>query len=753
MTHPKVVHDPAGRSLRKAGRTAVVMSAGFLFGLHVVGNAQFAVIAAFTAAAVLGIADFSGNRGQRLGVTATTLAAGAVLLAIGTAVSTNTAAASTTMFVVTLMVSFSAVFSGYFAAASSAVIVFYVVATGVEGPASVIGPREAGLAFGGALSLLAAGWLWPSRATADSRLALAQVYRGLARQIGELVPVGPGGPGDDQPDPTASGIDGLAASILTAERALAASAWRPDGLAGPHKARMYMLQGARRMTGLVDVFGDLPVRRVPGLEGVTGELVAGLAAQLERCADGVATYGRVLPDPPRVERVRVAFTEAAHRHFAEALASGQAADQLRDFAAWYFVLQQLCWGASLAAVHCRAMHNVAPDLSSESEHSALVKSLTDGPSAAKWLRRARRNLSLGSVHFQNSLRLATGLALARLAVGVLGLQHGFWVGFATLVVLKTSAAGTRATAVQAAIGTAIGFGVSSALVTTFGVDAVLYSVLLPVVVFAAFYLPTAVNFVAGQACFTMVIVVLFNLLKPAGWTVGLIRVVDVLVGAIIGLVIGMAIWPRGAAPELSRVVGRLFTAGGGYARATVVHVLGRTDGGDGRPGDDGRRAWQDRVGIAAVDAEDVFSQYLAEPHQSDAPVMAWAALIATAHQLWFGSGVVALVPVATDAARRMPDLCDRVMASADALAEGYRGLGDGLAGSGSPIVGGETPPATPIGGEIDRSVPDATLTVLELEAWMAELARDLDHTGPALEAVGLGTRRAPTERSGSPARR
>ncbi|MGH9081473.1 MAG: hypothetical protein ACRDYE_15610, partial [Acidimicrobiales bacterium] len=317
-----IVHDPDLRWLRKAGRTALVMSASFLIGIHVVGNSQFAVVAAFTAAAVLGIADFSGRRSQRLVVTAATLGAGAVLLAVGTAVSTNTTAASVTMFAVALVVSFSSVFSGYFAAASNAVIVFYVVATGVEGPTSVIAPREAGLAFGGALSLVAAGWLWPSRSTAESREALARVYRILADQVGDLLSdarnrVGPteGFEHDGEAD------DRLAQSLLAAEQAIARSAWRPDGLASPHKARMYMLQGARRIAGLLEVFERLPIRSVVGLEDVSSHLIAELASELGRCARGIASYGQVLPEPDRIEQVKERFTLAGHRRFADDLAA------------------------------------------------------------------------------------------------------------------------------------------------------------------------------------------------------------------------------------------------------------------------------------------------------------------------------------------------------------------------------------------------------------------------------------------------
>lgn len=194
-----------------------MMSTAFLIGAHVVDNSQFAVIAAFTAAALLGIADFSGTRAQRLRVTAATAATGAVLLALGTAVSNNTVAAAITMFAVTLVVGFTAVFSGYFTAASSAVIVFYVVGTGVEGPVSVIPAREAGLAVATGMSLLAIGWLWPSRSDGACRTSLAAAYEVLAEGVGDL--------GDHfdsgVPWSGAQTDDRLAAAIFDAEQAVA----------------------------------------------------------------------------------------------------------------------------------------------------------------------------------------------------------------------------------------------------------------------------------------------------------------------------------------------------------------------------------------------------------------------------------------------------------------------------------------------------------------------------------------------------
>lgn len=728
-------HDPDHRSLRKAGRTGLVMSACFLFGVYVLHNSQFAVIAAFTSAALLGIADFSGSRIQRLEVTAATLVAGAALLALGTAVSTNTIAAATTMFAVTFLVAFSAVFSGYFTAASSAVIVFYVVATGVEGPVSVIPAREAGLAVGGALSLVAIGWLWPSNQAAATRRSLGRVYELLADRIGGLLDGSSASPVPGQTDLGSSSptTAELAKAIIDAERAIAASAWRPDGLSSPHKARMYLLQGARRLSGLVDLYGSLPATVPADLLEATDQLTESISAELRRCARRLESRSSDLPDAHRIEVARDRFTAAAQRHFAEVVASPHDPAQLATFADWVFVLQQLGWGAILASIHCRVVHGAPLDVRSTVARSPLVVCLADRQSARKWLRRARRNLTFRSIHMQNSLRLAAGLGLARLVVGAVGLQHGFWVGFATLVVLKTSSAGTRSTAAQAAVGTALGFGISTLFIATYGVHAAVYSIILPIVVFAAFYLPTAVSFVAGQACFTIVIVVLFNLLKPAGWTVGLIRLEDVGVGAVIGLVIGMAIWPRGASSELSRVVAELYIEGSTYARATVENLVEELSPklAEHRVDPSGLRR---RVEIASLDAEDVFSQYLAEPHQSDAPVIAWSSLIASAHQLWYGTLVVGLLPVPAGSATRMPELCRGLLSSAARLDRVHRALAAAL------VSGGEVEVEMPerVVGPVDPEFPRTAMTLLELEAWMAELTLEVERVGPALRQLKGG---------------
>jgi uncharacterized membrane protein YccC len=144
-------------------------------------------------------------------------------------------------------------------------------------------------------------------------------------------------------------------------------------------------------------------------------------------------------------------------------------------------------------------------------------------------------------------------------------------------VLRSNALGTGATALQALVGALLGFGVASAVMLTVGADDTVLWILLPLAVFLAAYTPGAVNFVISQASFTVFVVVLFNILEPAGWRTGLVRVQDVAIGAGISVVVGALLWPRGARGVARRAFAELLRAGGDHVRLALGATL------DGRP--------------------------------------------------------------------------------------------------------------------------------------------------------------------------
>ena len=121
-------------------------------------------------------------------------------------------------------------------------------------------------------------------------------------------------------------------------------------------------------------------------------------------------------------------------------------------------------------------------------------------------------------------------------------------------VLRSSALTTGTRVVRAVGGTALGFVLGAVFIHFMGVDPVVMWTVLPIVAFGSAYVPEVASFVAGQAMFTMMVLIIFNLIAPSGWQVGLIRVEDVVVGASVGIVVSLLLWPRGATASVSQAV-------------------------------------------------------------------------------------------------------------------------------------------------------------------------------------------------------
>jgi uncharacterized membrane protein YccC len=99
---------------------------------------------------------------------------------------------------------------------------------------------------------------------------------------------------------------------------------------------------------------------------------------------------------------------------------------------------------------------------------------------------------------------------------------------------------------------------------------------LPVAVFLATYAASALGFLVGQAAFTVLVIILFNLISPVGWRIGLARIEDVAVGTGVSVVAGLLLWPRGARGELGRAVAGLYRAVAAFLASSLNRVLERS---------------------------------------------------------------------------------------------------------------------------------------------------------------------------------
>jgi uncharacterized membrane protein YccC len=141
-------------------------------------------------------------------------------------------------------------------------------------------------------------------------------------------------------------------------------------------------------------------------------------------------------------------------------------------------------------------------------------------------------------------------------------------------VLRTNAASTGSSALNALLGTVIGFVIGGALLLAIGSTSMALWVVLPVAVFIAAYTPGTAPFAIGQAAFTVTVAVLFNLLAPVGWKVGVLRIEDVAIGCGVSILAGLLFWPRGIASLVGDDLADAFRAGSAYLSQAVGWASG-----------------------------------------------------------------------------------------------------------------------------------------------------------------------------------
>jgi uncharacterized membrane protein YccC len=572
-------------ALKSAARAAIVMPAVFALADKVIGQPQTSIFAAFGSFAMLVFVEFGGPPRTRLVAYLGLACVGASFITLGTLCSRNVWLAAGAMFAVGFVTLFSGVISGYFAAAATGALLTFVLPVTIPAPSSAIPDRLEGWGLASGAGICALMLLWPPRRRADLQREAAGALRAVAdfldaeqEQLAERARL------------AREAVDGLGRQLLGAQH-------RPTGPTGPTAA----------LASLPDELDWLLSFLTPSAELQTFELACTEDAEAMAAAAAVlrASAGRLegrdeRPDFARLEAARDGVARALVRRLPElppdtAGAVPQALEPPFRIRAATYSARQVAGYALLAT------GADAPEL----DHLDLVQPQPARAALEATEQFAVEHVSAGSVWFQNSLRGAAGLAVAVYIAQRTGLQHGFWVVLGTLSVLRSNALGTGWSILSALAGTAVGIVVGALVVIGIGThEAVLWGVL-PVAVLLAAYAPRAISFAAGQAGFTVVLFVLFNLIQPIGWQVGLVRIEDVAIGFAISLVVGLLFWPRGAGAVLRDYLAAAYGRSADYVVATARQLI---EGGDS---EDAARAG--RAADAALHRlDDAFRQFLAE---------------------------------------------------------------------------------------------------------------------------------------------
>jgi uncharacterized membrane protein YccC len=553
-------------------RAAVLSPAVFAIADFGIGNAQTTLFAVFGSFALLLFANFGGPTRARLRANIGLFAAGVVLIVAGTLCSSHAVTAVIGMAVFGFAVLFAGAVSPQAAVGATAALLTFVLPVAVPAGASAVGSRLAGWALAGAVCIPAVMLVWSERWHDPLRKRVATA----ATAVAELVDAH----ADGHLDPAARWRADEAMRQLRDQ--YEATPYRPTG-AGPTDTALVRLVSRLEWVG-ENALIPYEARSTLGHDRTTPPLHRAVAGVLRDIADlmarddalmATAATDALVDEVEGLVEARRASREAAWEHLvAEVdrsaaregppLVEGGGTHPLWSVDPTYATRMLAIATEMTAAVAIQTV----PGHRRPGRRDRFLFSLRAS------LQATSARLTFRSVWFRNSLRGATALALAVAVVEATDVRHGFWVVLGTLSVLRSNALGTGANALRAVIGTAAGFAVGSLVLLALGTHLDLLWAVLPVAVLLAGVAPSAISFMAGQAGFTVAVVIVFNILDPVGDQVGLIRVEDVAIGAGVSVVVGLLFWPRGAVAELARTMSEAYAS----AVAWLVIEIDRSGG-------------------------------------------------------------------------------------------------------------------------------------------------------------------------------
>jgi uncharacterized membrane protein YccC len=638
-------------ALKTAARAAIVMPAVFAFADKVIEQPQTSLFAAFGSVAMLVFVEFGGPPRTRFLAYLGLACVGASFITLGTLCSRNPWLAAGAMAAVGFATLYSGSINGYFAAGTTGALLTFVLPVTISAPNSAIPDRLEGWALAAGAGICAVMVLWPPRRRAD----LHREAAGALRAVAELMEAGRKQL-EERGRVAREAVDGLGRRLLGTQH-------RPTGPTGPMAALASLPDELDWLLSFLAPSAELPALELACEEDA--EALAAAAALLRASAERLeGRDGR--PDFARLDAARDAVAQALVRRLPELPADtpvGEVPDALEP----PFRIRTATYSArQVAGYALRATGTDPPEL--DYRHVAQSAPARAALEATETL--TVEHASLGSVWFQNSVRGAAGLAIAVYIAQRTGLQHGFWVVLGTLSVLRSNALGTGWSILSALAGTSVGILVGSLLVIGIGTHEVVLWGVLPVAILLAAYAPRAISFAAGQAGFTVVLFVLFNLIQPVGWRVGVVRIEDVAIGFAISLGVGLLFWPRGAGALLREDLAAAYARGADYVVATTRQMIG--------PGsEDAPRAG--RAADAALHRlDDDFRQYLAERSATASNVEDVGALVGGASRVRRAAQSLAGLAQMSDGETRLERCGENLDGELHALQSWYVTLGYAL---------------------------------------------------------------------------
>jgi MFS family permease len=690
--------DAGLSAVRRAARTAIVMPILFAVGAGVIRDPEIATFAAFGSFALLLLADFGGRIRDRLLAQVCLVGVGAVLVTVGTLASRTPWTAVPAMAVVAFAVLFAGVVSSVLASATTSALLSFILPVMLPGGPGSIPGRLGGWLLAGAVSVIAIGILWPAPDHEPLRGVAAEACRRLAWRLQTEVAHAAGG----LDDPAV--LDGARAeakaSVERVRTTFFATPYRPTGLT----------TSARTVVRLVDELvwlEEIMDRAVPGphrhvtdpavcaVRSAAASLLDHAATALEqsaddgrleahrqRLADALGEMERQVTRTLPVQRVPAARVLAMEPALVDERARDRESGEVRELVSSLepsFRAQEMSFAVTAIAANVSATRAAQERTWWEQLIGRQPAGIAGPLSSAQ--ERAEAHLERHSVWLRNSLRGALALAAAVLVADLTGVQHSFWVVLGTLAVLRSNALSTGQNAIRAVGGTVAGVIIGGALVGLIGTHQTVLWALLPLAILFAGLAPATISFAAGQAAFTITLMVLFNIIQPTGWSVGLVRIEDVALGCLVSLLVGILFWPSGATSVLGRALAEAYAESARYLRSCVDFGMQCCDPGGGPPPSPQQQSA--RSAAASRRLDDAFRGFLAERGTKHLPLAKVTVLITGVVGVRLTADAVLDLWTGSDGASEQDRAAARIelMHIADRVAVWYEALARTLQGS------------------------------------------------------------------------
>lgn len=543
------LRDPEGDGFRRALRAAIFIPVAAALGFAVAGDTQTPLFALVGSIALLIAADFPGTLGTRALAYAGLAVTGAGLITAGTLAAPHPWVAVPLCFVVGALAVFLGLLSDVVAAGQRATLMTFILPVCIR-PTGPLDDRLLGWLIALAICVPAALLVFPPRYHSELRRQSARVCAVLADRI----------------EGRSSAAE-LEAAMASLRKAFLNNAFRPFALTAGSRALIRVVSNLRWLCDRVNsetaaLLGPMAVSGVRVLR----DCAAALSGPERAGADAELTTAVTEHRETAIRRYRQDIADIfAEPDDAAAVELGRTLLKRRTISTTIGLTGSTIAYAAAAdgrTVWAKLLGLGLP----ETGVASRVPNNRGAVAALGGYLRTR------SITVMNSLRTGLALALAVLVTLAFPIPNAPWVVLGALSVLRSSAVTTGTTVVRTVAGTTVGILIGALAIVILGYDPPILWTLLPLVAFGSTYVSRVGSFTAGQAMFTMMVMIVFNLMQPTGWQVGLARIEDVLVGAAVGLVVSVLLWPRGGEAAVRRAIDHALETGSRYVSAAVRRV-------------------------------------------------------------------------------------------------------------------------------------------------------------------------------------